>query len=106
MSKIKELKSNNETTLNLIDVLELFSPGKKSKYTETLLRLMKNTKSLKSHVGEVKENLTQTFDFLSKEDLDNFSDLQILLIYRFIDGFFNFSDLQTLENFVTTTREV
>jgi hypothetical protein len=99
MSKIKELKSNNETTLNLIDVLELFSPGKKSKYTETLLRLMKNTKSLKSHVVEVKESLTQTFDFLSKEDLDSFSDLQILLIYRFIDGFFNFNDLQNFRKF-------
>jgi hypothetical protein len=70
MSKIKELKSNTDTTLNLIDVLELFSPGKKSKYTETLLRLMKNTKTLKSHVGEVKESLTQTFDFINKEDLE------------------------------------
>jgi hypothetical protein len=99
MSKIKELKSNTDTTLNLIDVLELFSPEKKSKYTETLLRLMKNTKTLKSHVGEVKESLTQTFDFISKEDLEKFSDLQILLMYRFIDGFFNFSDLQNFKKF-------
>lgn len=99
MSKIKELKSNTDTTLNLIDVLELFSPEKKSKYTETLLRLMKNTKTLKSHVGEVKESLTQTFDFINKEDLEKFSDLQILLMYRFIDGFFNFSDLQNFKKF-------
>ena len=99
MSKIKELKSNTDTTLNLIDVLELFSPGKKSKYTETLLRLMKNTKTLKSHVSEVKENITQTFDFISKEELEKFSDLQILLMYRFIDGFFNFSDLQNFKKF-------
>ena len=99
MSKIKELKSNTDTTLNLIDVLELFSPGKKSKYTETLLRLMKNTKTLKSHVGEVKESLTQTFDFINKEDLEKFSDLQILLMYRFIDGFFNMEDLQKYRKF-------
>ncbi len=41
MSKIKELKTDTQNVLNLIDVLELFSPEKKSKYTDTLLRLMR-----------------------------------------------------------------
>ena len=93
MSKIKDLKSNPEVIFNLIDVLELFSPGKKSKYTDTLLRLMKNTKNLKSHVDEIKAYFNSNFDFITNEDMNKFSDIQILLMYRFVDSFFNSGDL-------------
>ena len=41
MSKIKELKTTQSNVVNLIDIIELFSPDKKSKYTDLLLRLMK-----------------------------------------------------------------
>ncbi len=99
MSKIKELKTNSENNLNLIEVLELFSPEKKSKYTDTLLRLMKNTKSLKEHTKEVKEYLIQNFNFIERSELDKFGDIQLLLIYRFLDGFFNTSDLVNFRKF-------
>lgn len=99
MSKIKDLKSNPEVTFNLIDVLELFSPGKKSKYTDTLLRLMKNTKNLKSHVDEIKAYFNSNFDFITNEDMNKFSDIQILLMYRFVDSFFNSGDLQNFRKF-------
>jgi len=99
MSKIKELKSNNENNLNLIDVIELFGFEKKSKYTETLLRLMKNTKSLKEHVEEIKTVLIKNFPFIEKSDLDKFNDIQLLLVYRFIDSFFNTSDLISFRKF-------
>jgi len=92
MSKIKELKSNNENNLNLIDVIELFGFEKKSKYTETLLRLMKNTKSLKEHVEEIKTVLIKNFPFIEKSDLDKFNDIQLLLVYRFIDSFLIYED--------------
>lgn len=99
MSKIKELKTNTENSLNLVDVIELFGFEKKSKYTDTLLRLMKNTKSLKEHVEEIKENLMSNFNFIEKKDLDQFSDVQVLLVYRFIDSFFNTSDLISFRKF-------
>jgi len=99
MSKIKDLKSNPEVIFNLIDVLELFSPGKKSKYTDTLLRLMKNTKNLKSHVDEIKAYFNSNFDFITNEDMNKFSDIQILLMYRFVDSFFNSGDLQNFRKF-------
>jgi predicted transcriptional regulator len=99
MSKIKDLKSNPETIFNLIDVLELFSPGKKSKYTDTLLRLMKNTKNLKSHIDEIKAYFISNFNFITNEDMNKFSDIQILLMYRFVDSFFNSSDLQNFRKF-------
>jgi hypothetical protein len=99
MSKIKDLKSNSDVIINLVEVLELFSPNKKSKYTETLLRLMKNTRNLKTHIDEIKAYFTQNYDFITNEDLDKFSNFQILLIYRFIDGFFNSGDLQNFRKF-------
>lgn len=99
MSKIKELKTNTSNILNFIEVLELFSPSKKSKYTETLLRLMNRTKNIESHIEETKEHLIQSFEFISKEDLDKFSPIQILLMYRFLDSFFNYDDLKNFRRF-------
>ena len=72
MSKIRELKSNTNNTLNFIDVLELFSPDKKSKYTETLLRLMNRTKNYNDHVDDMKRDILSKFDFIKMEDLDKF----------------------------------
>ena len=59
MSKIRELKTNPDNNLNLVTVLELFSPIGKSKYTDMLLKLMKNTPNLKQHTKEIKETLTK-----------------------------------------------
>lgn len=99
MSKIKDLKTNPEISLNLIEVLEFFSPDKKSKYTDTLFRLMKSSKSLDSHVKEIRHYFTQTYDFIKNEDLDKFSNFQILLIYRFVDSFFETEDLKNFRKF-------
>lgn len=99
MSKIKELKNNTQNTLNIVDVLELFSPEKKSKYTDTLLRLMRNTRTLDEHIMEIKTTLISKFDFIRIEDLNNFSDIQLMLTYRFLDSFFNFDDLVSFKKF-------
>lgn len=99
MSKIKDLKLNPENNLNVISVLELFSPEGKSKYTDTLLRLMKSTPNIKEHIKEIKQYLTSNFNFISEGSLSQFSDIQLLLIYRFIDSFFNVSDLQSYRKF-------
>jgi hypothetical protein len=99
MSKIKELKTNTNNNLNFIEVLELFSPSKKSKYTETLLRLMNRTKNIDQHIEETKSHLIESFDFITKEDLDKFGSMQILLLFRFLDGFFNYEDLKNYRKF-------
>lgn len=99
MSKIKDLKMNGDNNLNLVDVLELFSIDKKSKYTDTLLRLMKNTKSLKEHIEEVKTVVMKNYPFIERKDLDKFNEIQLLLMYRFIDSFFNVSDLVNFRKF-------
>ena len=99
MSKIKELKTNPDNNLNLVTVLELFSPIGKSKYTDMLLKLMKNTPNLKQHTKEIKETLTKEFTFISMEQLNQYGDIQLMLIYKFIDGFFNNQDLQNFKKF-------
>ena len=99
MSRIKDLKTNYENSLNLVSVVELFSPDAKSKYTETLLRLMKNTPNLKEHSKEIKLMINNQFPFISMEQLNEFSDFQMMLIYKFIDGFFNKEDLQKFRKF-------
>jgi hypothetical protein len=99
MSKIKDLKLNPDNNLNIISILELFSPDAKSKYTDTLLRLMKSTPNIKGHIKEVKTHISTTFDFISVESLDNFSDIQLLLVHRFLDTFFNEEDLKTFRKF-------
>lgn len=99
MSKIRDLKTNSENTVNIVDILELFSPEQKTKYTETLLRLMKGTQNLKSHAKEIKNTLTGEFNFISGEDLDKFTPIQLMIIHQFITSFFNFSDLHNYRKF-------
>ena len=99
MSRIKELKENSGNSINLVDIIELFAPEKKSKYTELLLKLMKNTKSLKEHSKEIVENLTSNFDFIAPIDFAGYNEIQILLIYKFLDSFFNVSDLNNFRKF-------
>jgi hypothetical protein len=99
MSRIKELKSNEENNINLIDVIELFSPDKKSKYTELLLRMMKSTPNLKEHAKEVRSVLTREFETVEPNEWDKFNDIQIMWLFKFIDTFFNFSDLKKFIKF-------
>lgn len=99
MSKIKELRTNPDNNLNLVTVLELFSPEGKSKYTDMLLRLMKNTPNLKEHTKEIKSVLKNEFNFITDEQLGKFGDIQLMLMYRFIDGFFNSQDLVNFKKF-------
>lgn len=99
MSKIKELKSNPEHILNIVNVLELFSPDAKSKYTDMLLRLMKGTPNIKQHTKEITSYFLEEYPFIPKEKLEEFSDIQLMLIYKFVDGFFNSDDLKNFRKF-------
>jgi len=99
MSRIKELRTNEDYNLNIVSILEMFSPEGKSKYTETLLRMMKNTPNLKEHTKEIKSVLIDKFPFIEKSKLDVMSDIQLMLLYKFIDGFFNIEDLQKYRKF-------
>lgn len=99
MSRIKELKTNEENIINLIDVIELFSPDKKTKYTELLLRLMKSTPNFKEHTKEIRAVLSREFETVDTAEWEKFNDIQIMWLYKFIDTFFNFADLKKFAKF-------
>jgi hypothetical protein len=60
---------------------------------------MKSTRNINEHFEEIKMSLTGEFKFLTNEDLDKYSPIQLMIIHRFIDSFFNYSDLQSFRRF-------
>lgn len=98
MSRTKDLKTNPEFNINLFELFSLFSPGKKTKYTETLLRVMKKTPNLDEHCNEIRLYLSDKFGF-DMDELNNIPTLHLMFFYRLIDNMFNESDLITFQKF-------
>lgn len=98
MSRTKELKTNPEFNINLFELFSLFSPNKKTKYTETLLRVMKKTPNLDEHCEEIKDFLMKEFN-IPLSDVENIPKLHLVFFHRLIDGMFNSSDLKTFQKF-------
>ena len=86
----------SRSKIRFYELLSFFSPEKKSKYTETLIRLMKKSKNFKEHVNEVKSHLLSTFNFFDENEINDLPDLTVVYLYRFIDTYFNENDLKSL----------
>lgn len=99
MSRIKELKTSAANNFNIIDVIEVFTPSAKTKYVDMLLRIMNNTPNLKEHGDEIIEYIAREYDFVKKEDLKKFNPIQLLLVYKFVETYFNSEDLQNYHKF-------
>ena len=98
MSRIRNLKTNPEHIINMIDIVELFVPEKKTKYVETLIRIMRKTKNLEEHQKEVIELYKKDFN-ITEDAFKDFTPLQMLFMYRLIDSMFNHGDLQSFMKF-------
>ena len=98
MATSKELRNNPELNINLFELFSLFSHGGKSKYTEMLFRVMKNTPNIDDHCKEIKEKLFMEFDITS-DSLSKLTNLQLVFFYKLLDGMFEFSDLKTFQKF-------
>lgn len=97
MSRIKQIKTSPENNINLFKLFSLLVPEKKDKYTETLLRIVKNTPRMDSHLMEVKETLKREFSIQDIE-FNSLEKLEILFFYRVLDSF-NFTDLKSFRKF-------
>lgn len=97
MTKIKDLKSKPENNLNIIEILELICPEKKTKYIETLLRLMKKTKNFDNYIVDIKEMFTKRLN-ISSSKLEKFTNLQIFLMWDFLETF-DIDDLVEYQKF-------
>ncbi len=97
MSLIKDLKNNQDNIFNIVEAIELFVPDKKSKYTNLMLRLMKISPNFDEHANEIIEHFVNSFPKINVDDLRKMKPMQLLLLFVFVDRFFNPNDM---ENFV------
>jgi hypothetical protein len=98
MSRAKELKIDSTNNLNLYELFSLFTFQNKSKYTELLLKIIKNTPSLSTYANEVRTRLKSEFD-IKDSDLNNLSDFQLVLFYKILETTFNLKDLNSFKKF-------
>jgi hypothetical protein len=98
MTKIKHLKNQPENNLNIIEILELVCPEGKTKYIETLLRVMKKTKNFNNYITEIRDILKNRLK-VSSSKLDNFTDFQVFFMWRFLDTSFDINDLVEYQKF-------
>jgi len=99
MSRIKELKTNSSNNFNIIEAIEIFTPNGKTKYVDMLLRIMNNTPNLKEHGEEIIEYIVKEYDFVNEEDLKKLNPIQLLLMYKFTESYFNSDDLRNYRKF-------
>jgi hypothetical protein len=98
MATAKELKSNPKFNVNMFELFSLICPEKKTKYTETLLRIMEKTPNLDDHCDEIKDYLNKELK-IDKEELNNIPKLQLIFFYRILDSVFNLPDLKLYQQF-------
>jgi hypothetical protein len=98
MSRAKELKSNPDYNINLYELFSLFSPEGKSKYVETLIRIMKKTPNIEEHKKDIVDELQTQYGF-QKVKLNELPTLQIVFFYKLIETMFNSSDLKSFQKF-------
>jgi hypothetical protein len=84
--------------LNIIEILELVCPEGKTKYIETLLRVMKKTKNFNNYITEIRDLLKNRLK-VSDSKLDNFTDFQVFFMWRFLDTSFDINDLVEYQKF-------
>jgi hypothetical protein len=97
MSRTKHLKSLPENNINLFKVFSLLVPDKKSKYTETLLRIVKNSYGIDDDFEEIKIKLKDELDFDEKyfDELEKIEVLFFITIYHM----FKIDNLKTFIDF-------
>jgi hypothetical protein len=99
MSLIKELKSNPENQINLVDVIQSICPVDKTKYVDLLLKLIKKTDNIERFSEDVKNDFRERYGIDPKK-FDGFTPIQMVFIYRFIDTSFNGDDLKSFFKFI------
>lgn len=98
MASAKELKNNPEYNINMFELFSMFGYENKSKYPETLLRIMKKTPNIDEHHKEVIKHFNDEYN-IPTNTLKTIPKLQLLFFYRLISEMFNTEDLKTFQKF-------
>ena len=97
MSRIQDLKKVGDNGFNIIDLLSIFNSTGKSKYIETLLRILKNKKS-NINRSEYERELKHVYQ-LSEEFLNGLSNLQLVLYTNILPSLISGSDAVFFKKF-------
>ena len=98
MGNIKDLKSNPENQLNIIDILSSFCPNGKSKYVETLYRIIRKTKNLTDYDKEIR-SVAKEMEFFNMEYLNTLTPLQTVLVWKICTDLFDNDDIKNFGKF-------
>lgn len=99
MSVLKDLKARPENNINIIDMLAMLCVDGKSKYVETLLRIMKSTENIDDYRKDVCKRLEEDYS-VEPSVLAQFDTLQLIFIDKFFRDMFELKDLQTYRKFM------
>lgn len=97
MSRIKQLKSESINNINIIELLSVFC--EKSKYIETLLRIIKNEKKFKTNVKEIKSFLINDLQ-IDNDKLNNISDEHLLFFNTFFEFMAGIDEIKNYKKFI------
>jgi hypothetical protein len=97
MSRIKELKNDEKNNINIVDLLSILCL-KKTKYVETLLRVIKNEKKHKQHIKELKKFLIDEFN-ISEEELNNIPENHLMYYHTFMENIIGVDDFKSFQRF-------
>ena len=101
MSKIKELRENPEYNINMVDLVTMVTPTKKSKYVELFLRIQKTKEEDSKKVeftNEISGILNERYN-IPIEDITKLSPLRRKWFYTFFDTYFHTSEIESFQKF-------
>jgi len=97
MSKIKQLKTDEKNNINIVHLLSILCV-KKTKYVETLLRIIKNEKKHKQHIKEIRSFLDKELN-ITEEDIKNIPEEHLLFYRTFMENVIGVDDLKSFQRF-------
>ena len=98
MSRIKQLKNDSSNNINTIELLSILCSNK-TKYIETLLRIIKNEKKHRIHIQEIKSFLIKDMG-ISEEKLKTIDENHLIFFHSFMDSMIGFEDLKKYQKFI------
>jgi hypothetical protein len=98
MSRIKQLKNESINNINVIELLSILC-GSKTKYIETLLRIIKNEKKHKTHLREIRTFLLKDIG-ISEEILKTIPENHLMFFHTFMEYMIGFDDIKKYQKFI------
>ena len=97
-SRIKELRNRPENCINLIDMLSLICPEGKTKYVETLLRIMRSSEKITEHKNDSLDFMENEFG-IDKSVFAKSDVIEIIHTKQFFESLFEVSDVKLFIKF-------